>query len=121
MLTPSTLHSILIVEVPKQGGQNLSVDAFNDLGCQRHHRLTETPRGCFLLFALSWFVCLAICSAHASEVWCSMLWILEDSHHNVFQLHVHHICAVDILFPVLCIVVVVTHVVQDQLKENDLL
>lgn len=41
-------------------------------------------------------------------------------HHNVFQLHVQHVCSMNILLPVIWVFIGI-HVVQDQLKEDDLL
>ncbi len=51
------------------------------------------------------------------------MWFMSDlhhSHHNVFQLHVQHVCPMDILLPVIWVFIRV-HVVQDQLKEDELL
>lgn len=41
-------------------------------------------------------------------------------HHDVFQLHVHYVCPMDVLFPVIWIFIHI-HVVQDQLEEDELL
>lgn len=42
------------------------------------------------------------------------------SYHEVFQLHVQHICPMDELLPVVAVFLCI-HVVQDQLKEDELL
>lgn len=46
------------------------------------------------------------------------LWL--HPHHNVFQLHVQHVCSNDVLLPVVWFLICI-HVVQDQLKEDELL
>lgn len=53
-----------------------------------------------------------------SNLWYISVWL--HPHHNVFQLHVQHVCPMDILLPVVWVLVCI-HVVQDQLKEDELL
>ena len=60
-------------------------------------------------------------AAHMPQRCCDLWCGFYSTHHNVFQLHVEHVRAVDILFPFLCIGMVVAHVVQNQLEENYLL
>ena len=51
------------------------------------------------------------------------MWIgvRTTSHHDVFQFHVQHVGTVNVLLPVVVVLYVLIHVVQDQLKEDDLL
>lgn len=46
------------------------------------------------------------------------LWL--HPYHDVFQLHVQHVCSDDVLLPVVWILICI-HVVQDQLEEDELL
>lgn len=51
------------------------------------------------------------------------MWSISDRlhpHHNIFQLHVQRVRSMDIFLPVVWVVTCI-HVVQDQLKEDELL